>query len=65
MWCCFQNEGTHNIVSFLAVGWKSSFAHVVLYLLTIWVPVCLLLVEAVTMGYRVDSEFNLKTNEDW
>ena len=50
---------------FLAVCWKPSFAQFMLYLLTISVPVCFLLVEAGTMGYVVDSEVYLQTNEDW
>ena len=35
------------------------------YLLTIAVTVCFLKVEAGMMGYRVDSEVHLQTNEDW
>ena len=62
IWYMFQNDGTQDLFSFLAVCWKPSFAQFVL--LTISVPVCILYVEACTMGYRVDSEVHLQTNED-
>ena len=63
--CCFPNDGTQDLFSLLLVCWKPSFAQFVLYLRTISVTVCLLLVEADTMGYRVHSEVHLKTNKDW
>ena len=63
MLCCFQNYGTQDLFSFLAVGWKPSFAQFLLYFLTISVPVGFLKVEAGTMRYRV--EFHLQTNDDW
>ena len=50
---------------FLTVNLKPSFALTFLYLLTISVPVFLLYVEAVRMGYMVDSEVHLQPNEDW
>ena len=40
--------------------WKPHFAQIVLYLLTISIPV-----EAGAMRYRVDSRVHPQTNEDW
>ena len=34
-----MNDATKDLFSFLAVGWKAYFAQLVLYLLTISVPV--------------------------
>ena len=47
---------------FLAVGRKSSFARLVFYISTVFVPVFPFQVHAGTMLYRVDSD---QTNEDW
>ena len=55
MCCCFQNDGTQDLFSFLAVGWMGSLAHLVLNLLTISVPVVLLYVEAAAMTYKIYS----------
>ena len=63
VWWWFQKDGTQDLFSHLAVGWKPSFAPLVL--LTISFPVGLLQVEADTMGYRIDNEVHLQHNEDW
>ena len=47
------------------VGIFLSFSQFILYLLTISVPVCFLQGEVGTMGYGVDNEVHLQTNEVW
>ena len=64
VWCCFKNDDTQDLFSFLAVGRKPSFAQLVFYLSTLSVPVCLFQVDVGTMLYRVDSDVHLQTNED-
>ena len=63
--CCFKNDGTQDLFSFLAVGRKPSFAQRVFYLSTVLVPVGLFQLDTGMMLYRVDIDVHLKNNEDW
>ena len=66
MWCdAVKNDGTQDLFTFLAVGRKSSFAHLVFNLSTVSIPVCLFQVDAGTMLYRIHCDIHPKTNEDW
>ena len=65
MWCCFKNNGTQDLFSYLAVGQQPSFAQLVSNLSTVSVPVCLFHVDAGTMLYGGDCDVHLQTNEDW
>ena len=64
MWCDADlRMMAHKI--FLAIGGRSSFAHLVFYLCTVPAQVFLFHVDAGTMLYRVDSDVHLQTNENW
>ena len=65
VYCCFNNDGTQDLFSFLAVGRKPYFAQLVFHLSTLSVPVCFFQVNAGTMFYRVESNVHLQTNDDW
>ena len=63
--CCFKNDGTQDLFSFLAVGRKLYFAQIVFNLSTVSAAVCLFHVDTGTMLWRVDSDCYLQTKEDW
>ena len=37
--CCIQNDVTQDLFTFLAMGWQPCFSQLLLYLLTLSVPV--------------------------
>ena len=63
--CCFKNNGTQDLFSFLVVSWKPSFAQLVFNLSTVSFPVYLFQVDAGTLLYRGDCDVHMKSNEDW
>ena len=61
VWCCFKNNDTQDLLSFLTVSRKPSFAQLIFNLSTVSIPVCLFQIDAGTMLYRGDCDDHLQT----